>query len=321
MKTPPSPWSAWTPGPIPSLTSVPFFTYRRLVVIRNIDALTAAQQKELLPTLESAPPGVFVLLVAKPAEGRAKAAPVCADLRKLLEAQGQLREFRTPYERDLARWVQDLARERQKLLRRPAPEALVARAGRDMARLELEVEKLCAYVGDRGEITADDVAAAVPATQEASVFDLVDAIGARQLDHALGLVPSLVPPTNPQSAILGLLGMLARHFRLLWQARFVMDEGHSLRRLDRLPPALAELLPQEHNLPDSVRGRQFLLDRYAAQAQNFSEEGFLFAFERLAELDTALKGQTEERLEPRLALELLLADLCTGPTAEAEARR
>ncbi len=300
------------------LQELPFFGGRRLIVIRNIDALSAAQQKELLPALSAAAPGVFVLFVTRPSETRAKGPPVSAALRKFLEAEGEVREFRTPYERELGQWAVEQARQRRKTLLRPAPAALVARAGRDMARLELEVEKLCLYVGERGEITVEDVEAVVPATQEATVFDLVDAIGRRQLSKALALVPALVPPANPQGAILGLIGMLARQFRLLWQAKFVTEQGHSLRRLKALPAELAAVLPQEHNLVDSVRGRQFLIDRYAAQARNFEERDFVYAFEKLAELDGALKGQTEGRLEPRLALELLLSDLCVGPAPRPE---
>lgn len=303
-----------------ALGSLPFLSPRKVVVIENFDALTAAQQKELLPALEGGADTVFAVLVARPPEGRAKGPPVSAPVRKLLEAREGLRECRTPYDRELVEWVSAEAQSLGKQLRAATARALLDRCGRDMARLHLELDKLALYVGDRQEITPDDVMLVTSASLEATVFELTDAVGQRNLAAALAALPGLLPAQNPEGMALMILAMLSRQLRLIWQTRFLAEKGHALGRVRELPEDVAKPLPHEHNIMDAVKGRRFLVDKFTGQARGFSEEHLAMAMERVMETDAALKGQTGRRIGGRLALEMLLVDLCypeLAPPVEA----
>jgi DNA polymerase-3 subunit delta len=179
-----------------------------------------------------------------------------------------------------------------------------------MDRLCLETEKLALYVGERAEITTEDVRAAASPSLEATIFELTDAVGRKDLAAALTALPSLLPAQSPESAALMILAMLARQLRLIWQARFLAEQGYSLGRLRETPPELAEVLPVEHNIVEAVKGRGFLVDKLSDQARRYTDAELAVALERVTEVDAALKGQTDRRLGARLALEMLLVDLC-----------
>jgi DNA polymerase-3 subunit delta len=293
-----------------ALSALPFLAARKVVLTENFDVLTAAQQKELLPALETSGETVFALLVARPADSRSRQAPVCAALRKLLEARRGLQECRTPADRQLVGWVSSEAERLGKRLDGWAARALVERCGRDMARLSLELDKLASYVGDSAQITADDVLLVTSPSLEATIFQLTDAVGQRDVSAALSALPALLPAQNPEGAALGVLAMLARQLRLIWQTRYVVEQGHSLARLDQLPEHVRGWLPAEHGIVESVGNRRFLVEKLSQQAHGFTEDGLAQALQRVAETDATLKGQTDRRLDGRLALEMLVIDLC-----------
>jgi DNA polymerase-3 subunit delta len=193
----------------------------------------------------------------------------------------------------------------------------VSRAGHDMGRLRMELEKLATYMGDRADITAADIAAVVSEVPEHTIFELVDAIGSKQPARAMRTLEALLPggPTGPQgdraSAALSALGMIARQLRLLWQARLLLDRRLPLNRPDAVPADVAAMFPQEHNLLDTLKAYGYLAKRYDAQARRFTSQELSRALERVAEAEMSLKGQLQGASgDEQLALELMIADLC-----------
>ena len=64
------------------------------------------------------------------------------------------------------------ARQHQKLLSPQAASFLVEQLGVDLYRLQSELEKLAAYVGDREKIEVEDVKEAVTSQRSFTVFEL-----------------------------------------------------------------------------------------------------------------------------------------------------
>ena len=100
-------------------------------------------------------------------------------LLKAVRERGQVLELSTPKDEALTGWIQREMERLGKQTGAAAVEALVGRAGADADRLLSEMEKLAAYVGDRLEVSEEDVQAAAVSISEDNVFALVDAIGRR----------------------------------------------------------------------------------------------------------------------------------------------
>lgn len=284
----------------------------RVVVIRNAEKLPAAQQGIIAKALQRLAPGTMVVIDAASSDDyRKKGAPVSADLRKAVEAAGQIVEATTPGDRDLPGWVIDEVAAHGKRMPMAAARAFVDTVGAQVDQAINELDKLLTYVGpEQEEVTVADVRAVVSGERESTVFDLVDAIGRRDARTALEALPDLLPASGAQGAAMPLLAMVARQLRLVWQAKALQNAGLSLEDAKRLPADWSDKLPGEHNFFDSTRGRSFLTRKYAEQARNFSDVQLVRAFAKVYETDLALKGQTRERMDDRLALEMLIVDLC-----------
>ncbi len=295
-----------------TITTVPLFAERQVVVIRRLEALTAKQQERLIPVLGAAPPPTTVILECGVPEGAVSGrAPVAAALLKFVRGAGVVRAFEQPRARDLPGFVQQELRALGKHMRPRVVTAFLGRAGQDPGCLRMELEKLALYVGEREEIGEEDVAAVTTAEPAHTIFELVDAIGERRADRALAVLPRLLPETDPRGASLAVLGMVSRQLRLIWQAREALDAQVSLSRLDAIPDEVQARFPREHNLVDTLKRRSFLTRRYADQAARFTPAELAAALRRVFAAEMTLKGQTETSgYDALLTLETMIADLC-----------
>ncbi len=293
----------------------------RVVELRNVDALKAAEQTELAGTLGTLTAGVYVIMTASATRQEiSKGSPVAAKLRKLVEEKGQSAAFVTPFDREMAEWAMAEAQRVGKRLDRGTAERLVEMVGRDHARLSSELQKLACYVGDAPHITSDDVTQAGSRSAEASSFDLVDAIAEGDARRALAFLPDLVPSQNAQSAAIPLLGMIARHLRLMWQAAYLARCGSPVDRGTRVGPEVAAMLPEQQNVLQSARS-SFVAKKLARHARTLGDREVALALQKVLYADRALKGQTDEHLDPRLVMDRLVTELCLLAQRAAKASR
>ncbi len=284
----------------------------RVIVVRDLDKLTNAAQKSLARGVSTMPPATILVLDAQSStEYSRKGPPVAADLRKAIEAAGQIIEAGAPADRELPAWVADEIAARGKSIAPPAAKALVETVGSSLELILSEIDKLVTYVGpDQSRISLSDVQDIVVGERENTVFDLVDAIGKRDARAALTTLPDLLPASGAQGAAMPILAMSARQLRLVWQARVLGAAGVNLERPGDAAEQWAGRLPSEHNFFEATKGRRFLITKYQQQARNFSDVQLVRAFVKVHETDLALKGQGEQRMDDRLALETLIISLC-----------
>jgi DNA polymerase III subunit delta len=241
--------------------TVPMMAERRLVILREVGAMTAAELGGLVGYLDDPCPSTVLVATASKVDKRLKFF-AAAGKKKLLH------ELSAP--KDLAGWVTEEARRRKVAIRPDAVRRLVEAIGPDLARLHLTLEQLSLYAGGQ-PVTPEHVEDLVADTRERSVFELTDAIGAGDRPRALGAVASLVD--QRQSAI-GVIAMLARHVRQL-----------SLHRAGRAgglgKPELARAL----GVPP------FVVDKIGRQAERYGEAALDRAIAELSVADRALKGE------------------------------
>jgi len=293
------------------LASGSLMAARRLVVVRDVTALPAEDQERLARALGALDPDVAVALVpTKEGWDNKRGTPrLSRELLKVARARGQSVRVVTPPPRELPAWVTVEMRRRGKSIDAEAARLLVETAGEDIDRLLSEMDKLATYAGPmQQDVTEADVQAVSVATAEEKIWDFLDAIGLRDSGLALKLLDGMLPEGATKGAAIPLLGSIARHLRLLWQVRLLYSARALPGSLSELPEEVAAKLPQQQNINDAVKGRDWLLRKYAGQARKFSDADLARAMERVYRADRELKGQAQ--LEDRTIMELLVVELC-----------
>lgn len=215
--------------------TMPFMSERRLVVVHDVDKFDAAALEILAAYAKDPAPYTCLVLVATKVAKNSK-------LYRAAASTGVTYEYVAPKRSEYAREVAKLLRERGKGITPHAAERLVEMVGRDLRRLDAEVDKLTAFAGDAAEVTMADVEAVASASGTASVFELTDAVGERDIVRALRLLGRLL---GSGEAPLGLLAMLTRHVRGLIGARALSARGTSA---DAMAPELGMAPWQARNV-------------------------------------------------------------------------
>ncbi len=177
-----------------------------------------------------------------------------------------------------------------------AARELVDALGGDMMLVANELEKLVLYVGDKKRITLGDVETMVLAAKQRSLYELTDAISARDRVRALGVLEAILSTAEGEEAAIGHLYMLAKTFRqmlVIFEKR-VRDSRAlwaALWQGFRVPPFAAE---------DILR-----------QARRYkSRRELTRALRLIARADLDLRSNPPSK---KLVLERLVLDLCAEP--------
>lgn len=207
-------------------------------------------------------------------------------LLRLLRPLAQVQQANAPTGEALARWIKSQAQQKGAGISPAAINSLADLVGNDLWTLDRELEKLSLYASSRS-IEEEDVRDMVSQVREANIFGAVDAMIEGKPGVALRLLRQLLQDGREAPYIIGMVG---RQLRLLALARELTEQGVPQREMG------ARL-----GLPS-----QFALRKTLEQARRHSGPDISWRYQRLLEADLAIK---RGRLEPDLALELLVADL------------
>ena len=136
-------------------------------------------------------------------------------VRKFYAAVPEVVELRRYSSQDAHSEAQALARRAGLRLDAAALGLLVEALGADIARIEVEIEKLALYAGNRA-LTEDDIALLAPEARAATVFALVNALGRRDRARALEILDTL---TREGEYLPLALAFLSTQFRMALAAR------------------------------------------------------------------------------------------------------
>lgn len=148
-------------------------------------------------------------------------------------------------ESDGLRWVLDKAQQEGVKMDQDAARELVDALGADMMLVSRELEKLVLFVGEKKRITLGDVETMVLAAKQRSLYELTDAISAKDKTRALGVLEAMLSSGEGEESATGHLYMLARTFRqmLIILEKNVRDTRtiwQALWQGFRVPPFAAE---------------------------------------------------------------------------------
>jgi len=166
-----------------------------------------------------------------------------------------------------------------------AADRLAAQVGEEPRLLDQEIRKILTYVNFIRPVEPDDIEHLTPFSRQGDIFVLVDALANHRGREAQEMLHRLL---EEQDA-LSIFGMVVRQFRLLLQAREVLDKG-----------------TREQDIARELKISSFVARKLAPQAQHFTQIKLEAIYRRLLELDEAAKTS---QIEADLALDMLVISL------------
>jgi DNA polymerase III subunit delta len=201
-------------------------------------------------------------------------------------------------EADGMRWISDTAQAQGVKIESDAARELVDALGSDMMLVANELEKLMLYAGDRKRITLGDVETMVLAAKQRSLYELTDAISAKDKTRALEVLNALLSTADGDEAAIGHLFMLAKTFR---QMLVILEKNVRDTR------AIWQALWQGFRVPP------FAAEDIIRQARRYKGRKELTrALRLIARADLELRSNPPSK---RLVLERLVLDLASEPKA------
>ncbi|MCU1285376.1 MAG: polymerase delta subunit [Acidobacteriales bacterium] len=148
-------------------------------------------------------------------------------------------------EGDGIRWVIETGQAQSVKVDQDAARELVDSLGSDMMLIGNELEKLILFVGEKKKITLGDVETMVLSAKQRSLYELTDAISAKDRGRALAVLDAMLSSGDGEDAAIGHLYMLAKTFRqmLVILEKNVRDSRaiwQALWQGFRVPPFAAE---------------------------------------------------------------------------------
>jgi DNA polymerase III subunit delta len=285
----------------------------QVIFIRNVRQLyTRGAKKDEFAALDryfkSPNPQALLIFVADflriPADTRRMEMEDKTRYERLTETLGEhcgMVELTRVTEEDAMRWAVATAQESETKLDPDAARELVDALGADMMLIASELEKLLLYTQGRGRITLGDVETMVLSAKQRSLYELTDAISARQPKRALALLHGLLNSSDAgEDAAIGHLYMLARTFR---QMLVVLEKNVRDSR------AIWQALWQGFRIPP------FAADDLIRQARRYkSRRDLTRALRLIARADLELRSSPPDK---RLVLERLIYDLSTEPKPQS----
>ena len=202
-------------------------------------------------------------------------------------------------ESEAVRWLSDYCATQKVKMDSDAARELVDALGGDMMMISNELEKLTLYVGEKKHITLGDVETMVLAAKQRSLYELTDAISAKDRVRALEMLDAILTTGEGDEAAIGHLYMLAKTFR---QMLVILERNVRDQRM------LWAALWQGFRVPP------FAADDIIKQARRYkSKRELTRAIRLVAKTDLALRSNPPSK---RLVLEKLVLDLTAEPKPE-----
>jgi len=275
-----------------ALQTLPFFG-GKLVWLKNANFLgdnilgRAASVQEALEALATAlddfGAGEVKFLLSAPEVDKRRSFYKALAKRAELQVFDKLDASRSGWEEEATDLVQSLGKRRQLRFDDEALDLFVLLTGGDTRVIGNELEKIDLYLGkSERQVTLESVRTLVPISRGGVIFELGNALAARDLDHALTLVRRLLD--QGESAIGILLVAIIPTLRNLLLVKDLMRR-HRLPRpsapfsfistLNRLPAAATEHLPRKKD--GSING--YALGIAAMQTHRFETDQLVAGLE------------------------------------------
>lgn len=195
--------------------TLPFFKEKRMILVEN-SGFFKNSCDDLAEYMSQVPESTCFVFVEEEVDKRSK-------LFKAASRAGSAVEFETPKEDMLVRWILGRIQREGKKITQSVMQLFLSKTGSDMENIDKELEKLICYTLDKTEISAADVEAICTGQTENKIFEMIDAISARNQKKALDLYYDLLAL---KEAPMRILFLIARQFQNLLLIKSMSAKGY-----------------------------------------------------------------------------------------------
>ncbi len=265
--------------------TMPFFADRRVILVEDSGIFAKAgddkkedKYKTFLDMLANLDTTVLVL-VEKKIDKRSK-------LYKEVSKLGTVAMFDTPDQMTIMRWIKKLFKDDGVVVEDKAINMLVEYVGLDMNTLYNEVEKLKCYCLEGEVVTPDKVEKLSVNQVEGKIFEMMDALAAKNKQKTMSLYSDLLQLQEPAMRILFLI---TRQFNLLLKTKLALEEGADSGKI----ASVTKLQP-------------FVVKKYIAQCKSYTYDNLVEKVAMCQNTDTSIKTGA---MKDNLAVEMLIVNL------------
>lgn len=195
--------------------TLPFFKEKRMILVEN-SGFFKNSCDDLAEYMSQVPESTCFVFVEEEVDKRSK-------LFKAASRAGSAVEFETPKEDMLIRWILGRIQREGKKITQSVMQLFLSKTGSDMENIDKELEKLICYTLDKTEISAADVEAICTGQTENKIFEMIDAISAKNQKKALDLYYDLLAL---KEAPMRILFLIARQFQNLLLIKSMSTKGY-----------------------------------------------------------------------------------------------
>lgn len=172
--------ASW-PDVVNACRRYPMFAERQVVILKEAQQMRDVEKLEGYVEHPLASTVFVVSYKNKKVDGRTKFA-------KLLKEKAVYISTKKISENQLPEWTLDLIQSKNLTISRKGVTLLVDHIGNDLTRIANEIDKLALNLGERKNITEDDIEEYIGVSKDFNVFELQEALGRRDLSAAIRII-------------------------------------------------------------------------------------------------------------------------------------
>ncbi|WP_353894331.1 DNA polymerase III subunit delta [Proteinivorax hydrogeniformans] len=271
-----------------ALQGLPFMSEKRLVVLNNTGVFKKTptkKEKELsdviINYLENPNPQTIFII----------AEVDCHNIRsnkifKMIDKEGVALQCSSlkPYE--VRSWIEKQFQNHHIKVTGGIIDTLVNNLNNDLYALENEIKKIISYIGDKDNVTINDVNAVCTFVNTDNIFGLIDNIANGKTDEAIKTLHTM---NQNGSHYLLIYSMIVNHFRLLTKVLDLLERGYTSK-----------------NINSKLKLHPYRLEKAIKQASRFTLKKLLKKLEILARYEGKIK---QGKLEGIKGLEMVIVEM------------
>lgn len=209
------------------------------------------------------------------------------NLIKTIKATGLIAEYKKLKGIDLHSYVNNYIKERNKNITKSNLTFLISEIGSSSESIDLELEKLISYLGDKQNIEKEDIETIIHKSIENNVFKMNDLILKKDIDNAILIYKNMIFQGEDE---LKILSMIYRNYKILYLLKSYVEENMSY-----------EEVVKKYNL------RDFALKNYLRVVKVISIEEIEYGLKKCFNCDVNIK---QGEIPSSTAVENLIIELC-----------
>lgn len=256
--------------------TAPFFSEYRVVVVSDSGLFKDGRKADtslMAEAVKNIPDGCIYLFTNEKVDKRNA-------LYKAVKKIGYICEINYRDTNELVDWIIEISDDR---LNKSVASYFVRNIGNSMEYIKGELGKLLDYCGENS-VKKEDVDTACTISPEVNIFNMVGAIGNKNIDKAIEIYNNMI--FQGQEPI-GILAMIARQFRLMLQCKYLQAKKNYNSR----------------QIAAELKQRDFVVKGCLEQGSNFKLSGLIKAIEDCAKCDEDIKSGA---ISAKLGVEVII---------------